>query len=175
MAAPLRVLAGACLALLASAAALLLPAPAAAATEDEARATFVILLGKYVTWPESAFASPASPIVVAVVGNPGLASEMRRLSSGQRLDGRNVEIRETADAAGASGAHIAFVSDAAQSSALSASSVVRVLEAPGRLSDADIAIWVQSGRIAFAVNRRDVSRRGLKLSSKLMRLASSFD
>ena len=31
------------------------------------------------------------------------------------------------------------------------------------------------GRVAFAVNRKDVHRRGLKLSSKLMRLASDFE
>ncbi len=154
----------------------LLAAPAAQAksSDDTARATFLILLGKYVTWPAGAFASPTAPIVVAVVGNPALVDELQALARGQQIDGRAVEVRSATDAAAAAGAHIVFVSDAAQSNELAKARPLRVSDR-GRLADTDIAIRMEAGRVAFAVNRRDVERRGLKLSSKLMRLASSFD
>jgi hypothetical protein len=151
------------------------PAASHAGAEDEARATFLLLLGKYVTWPATAFDSPAAPIVVAVVGNPSLVSELRTLSAGQKIEGRGFEIRSVADSSGCAGAHIVFVSDAAQSSALASAPPLRVAEDPKRVSDTDIAIRMHEGRVAFAVNRKDVAKRGLKLSSKLMSLASSFE
>ena len=150
------------------------PAAQARSSDDAARATFLILLGKYVTWPAGAFASPTAPLVVAVVGNPALVGELQALARGQQIEGRAVEVRSAPDAAAAAGAHIVFVSDAAQSNALAAERPLRVSDR-GRLADTDIAIRMESGRVAFAVNRKDVERRGLKLSSKLMRLASSFD
>lgn len=152
-----------------------LPASAKSSSDDDARAMFLLLLGKYVTWPAGAFKSPSAPIVVAVVGNPELVGKLRTLAVGQQIEGRSLEIREAADASGCANAHIVFVSDAAQSSALATARPLRVSEGPDKLGSTDIAIRMQAGRVAFAVNRKDVERRGLKLSSKLMRLASSFE
>ena len=154
----------------------LLAAPVfAKAADDEARATFILLLSKYVTWPEGAFATPTSPVVVAVVGNPALAEQMRALAKGQVVEGRAFEVRDAADAAGAAGAHIVFASSPDASKALASARPIRVSEKPTKLEDTDIAIRMESGRVAFAVNSGDVRKRGLKLSSKLMRLASSFE
>lgn len=176
MASRLRVARGAWLALLlALTTAAAVSARAAAAPGDEARATFVLLLGKYVTWPGQAFESPNSPIVVAVIANPLLAAEMKRLAIGQRFEGRSIEVRETADASGAADAHIVFVSDPAQSSALASAKPLRVIEGKGNLRRTDIEIQLRDGRVAFGVNRRDTAQRGLKLSSKLLRLASRIE
>lgn len=157
--------------------ALLAPGEALAqgAPDDAARATFLLVLGKYVTWPVGAFKSPTAPIVVAVVGNAGLVAELESLARGQQIEGRGIEIRAASDPAACASAHIVFVSDAAQSSALASAQPLRVFEGPRHLADTDIAIRMQAGRIAFSVNRKDVTRRGIKLSSKLMRLASSFE
>jgi hypothetical protein len=175
MAPRVRILASLCLALIFALADAALPTRATAADGDEARAMFLILLGKYVTWPADAFASPTSPIVVAVVGNGALANQMRTLAAGQQIEGRPVEVRAVSDAADGADAHIVFVSDSAQSQALASANSLRVIEGSSRLRDSDIAIQMEAGRVAFAVNRKDVNRRGLKLSSKLLRLASSFE
>ena len=152
------------------------PVLAKAASDDATRAIFVLQLSNYVTWPAAAFSSPSAPIVVAVVGNPALTAELTTLARGQTVAGRSFEIRAAADAAGCAGAHLVFVSEAEQSRALTASPApLRVSEKPDKLADTDIAIRMISGRVAFAVNRKDVDRRGLKLSSKLMRLASDFE
>jgi hypothetical protein len=151
------------------------PASALATPDDEARATFVLLLGKYVSWPAAAFSSPTAPIVVAVIGNPTLAADMSRLAVGQQFEGRSIAVREIADASAGADAHIVFASDPAQATALASSKPLRVIEGTGRLGTTDIEIQLRSGRVAFAVNRKDVTRRGLKLSSRLLRLASSFE
>ncbi len=143
--------------------------------DDAARATFLLLLGKYVTWPATAFTSPTAPIVVAVVGNPRLVAELRTLAVGQQIEGRFFEIRDAATPANCSGAHIVFVSESAQGTALELAQPLRVSEQPEELASTDIAISMKNGRVAFFVNRKDVARRGLKLSSKLMRLASSVE
>jgi hypothetical protein len=161
-----------CAALLAVAA---LPVQRAfARTADDARATFVLPLGKYVTWPQTAFASPSAPIVVAEIGNPARASGVRRLAAGQVFDGHPLEVREVSDASGAASALIVFAPDPAQSSALAAARPLRVIEGSGYLSRTDIQIQMHEGRVAFALNRK-TEQRGLELSSKLLRLASSLD
>ena len=152
------------------------PARATGSSDDTTRAIFVLHLGNYVTWPASAFSSPSAPIVVAVIGNPALTAELKTLAVGQSVNGRPFEIRAAADAASCAGAHLVFVSEPEQARALTAlPAPLRVSEEPEKLDDTDVAIRMIGGRVAFAVNRKDVHRRGLKLSSKLMRLASSFD
>jgi hypothetical protein len=151
------------------------PIRAKAGSDNSTRAIFMLQLSNYVTWPAAAFSSPSAPIVVAVVGNPALTAELTKLAQGQSVAGRSFEIRAAADAAGCAGAHLVFVSEAAQSHALTASPApLRISEEPDQLADTDIAIRMIGGRVAFAVNRKDVNRRGLELGSKLMRLASDF-
>lgn len=142
---------------------------------DQVRATFILLLGKYVTWPAAAFKSPSAPLVISVVGSPGLAHEMQVQSAGYDIEGHPVEVRAVPDAASAAGSHIVFVPSADDSKALAAESPLRISEDSKRLADTDIAIKLQEGRVAFAVNRKGAERHGLKLGSKLMRLASSFE
>lgn len=144
------------------------------ARDDQTRATFLLLLTKYVTWPDNAFSSPSAPIVVAVVGNPKLAAALESLAADQKVEGRSFDIRAVSDASATSGAHLVFV-DESQSGALASASPLRITEDPEKLSSTDIAIRLEGDRVAFAVNRKDVSRRGLKLSSKLLKLASSFE
>lgn len=143
--------------------------------DDQARATFLLLLSKYVTWPVGAFASPASPVVVAVVGNPSLAEKLETLARGQLVGGRGFEIRDAANTEDCAGAHIVFVASSKDARALASASPLRVSERPDRIADTDIAIRMQKGRVAFVVNRDDVQRRGLRLSSKFLRLASSLE
>jgi len=142
--------------------------------DDQTRATFLLLLTKYVTWPDDAFSSPSAPIVVAVVGNPKLASALESIAADQRVGGRAFDVRAVPDAASSAGAHLVFV-DEAESGAVAGGSPLRITEEPDKLSSTDIAIRLEGDRIAFAVNRKDVAKRGLKLSSKLMKLASSFE
>jgi len=175
MASRVRALRAVRLAALLACAAAAAPAGAKAAPDDGARAAFVLLLGKYVTWPATAFSSPEAPIVVAVIGNPALAAEMSKLAVGQRFGGRAIAVREVADASAGSDSHIVFASDPAQARALASAKPLRVIEGTGRLGATDIEIQLRSGRVAFAVNRKGVTQRGLKLSSRLLRLASSFE
>lgn len=144
-------------------------------SSNHVRGMFLLLLGKYVTWPATAFDSPSAPLVISIVGNSSLASEMQAQAAGQSIDGHAVEVRAAADTAGASGSHIVFVTTPEDARLLASSSPLRVSEEPDRIDDTDIAIRLQSGRVAFAVNRRTLNKRGLKLSSKLMNLASDFE
>ncbi len=148
----------------------------AAESSDQIRATFLLLLGKYVTWPAEAFRSPTAPLVIAVVGNDALANELKAQATGQEIEGHPVEVRAAADVSAARAAHIVFLPSPEDARSIAASPpALRVLEGPKNVDDGDIAIEMKEGRVAFAVNSRDVKKRGLKLSSKLMRLASSFE
>src|SRR5438128_1968425 len=63
-------------------AAMLCPCAAFAQVKDEgeAKASVVLNLVKYTTWPESAFSAPADPLVIGILGRP---------SFGKKLDAYN--------------------------------------------------------------------------------------
>ena len=150
--------------------------PARADDGDPVRANFILLLPKYTTWPATAFASPTSPVVIAVVGDDALAKELSALAVGHQIEGRPVLIRAVASAAEAGSAHVIFLASPDDARDVELSPGLRVIEGRRNVRAGEIA-FVMHGteKVEFAVNKDGVKKRGLKLSSKLMRLASSFD
>ena len=54
---------------------------------------FVYNLAKFVTWPEAAFFSPRSPLVLAVL-DPEMYAAASDMLSGRKVQGRPLEIRQ---------------------------------------------------------------------------------
>ena len=89
------------------------PSPAAAPlAPDVEKAAFVYRFGGYVEWPEDAFATPASPLVIGVVGADALADTLANLAAGRHVDGRPVQVRKLAHGAPLFGLHVVFIGDA---------------------------------------------------------------
>jgi hypothetical protein len=176
MAAGIRVAAGAALALVLGTASV----RAAEDSPEWVKASFLYHLTRYTSWPDTAFASKTAPIVIAVVGDPGVAEEVRKLTAGQQVEGRSIEVQKLAAGEPLPRAHLVllpandFEALKTQASSLRDSPTLRVAESE-RFATAvgDVGFKLVRGRVSFDINRDNSRRHGLKVSSKLMNLASN--
>jgi hypothetical protein len=174
MAAGFRVSAGVVLALVIGSA-----GARSAETPEWVKASFLYHLARYTSWPENAFASKTAPLVIAVVGNPAVADEVVALTSGQQLEGRPIEVRKLAVGEPVPRAHLVLLPAEdfdvlkSQAIALRDSPTLRVAE-HDRFATAvgDVGFKLVRGRVSFDINRDNSRRHGLKVSSKLMNLAT---
>jgi hypothetical protein len=157
---------------------------AAAAADDAAsllerriKAAILYRFINYVDWPDSAFASPASPFTIAIVGADDLGAELSEFAAGRSVLNRPLTVRRLRGPESAKDAHIVFVGkeDAAQFAA-----IVRALP-PGALvvtewndalkHGAVINFLNVEGQVRFEISLEAAQRRNLRLSARLLSVA----
>ena len=167
------------------AAALIIGDGAAAALEQsgleyEVKAAFVYNFIKFVEWPAEALA--AESFRVCLLGEDPFGGLLDRVVRDDNVDGRPITVeRVPADGALAS-CQAVFVPrahatrTAAIARALGNAPVLLVGESPGFLrAGGAIDLVVDGGHVRFDVNIRQATARGLKISSKLLRVARNTD
>jgi uncharacterized protein DUF4154 len=152
---------------------------AAAPAEYAVKAAFLYNFSKFVEWPAGAFASPADPIRICVVGeNPfgGLLAEAVR---DKQVNGRSFTVQETSTIAEAATCQIVFL---AASEERRFDELLRQLGARPILTVGDansiaarggiIGLTVEDSKVHFEVNLPAARQAGLKLSSQLLKVAT---
>ena len=168
-----------CLLLVLAAAALGVAAGAGAqereAQEHEVKAAFLFKFPAFVEWP--AKPPPGTPFVIAVVGAPQVAAELRSLARGRTHEGRPIEVREAEG--GQAGAHLVFVGREAAARlpalarALAGAPVLLVSEAPGALEQGSMINFnvSEDGRVRFDVALDSAEAARLRISARLLAVA----
>jgi hypothetical protein len=159
-------------------AALLAAAPARATGEYEVKAAFLLNFARLIEWPGSAFGGPDTPMCIAVWGSDPFGGALDALVKEENVSGRPIQTRRVASAGEARGCQILFV-PAGQTAAfqgaraeLAGIPLVVVGEQDGFAESVGaIGFYEEGGRIRFEVNRRLAEGAGVKLSSRLLRLA----
>jgi hypothetical protein len=150
-------------------------ASAQVATESAIKAAYLFKFAGYVEWPDSAFSSPSSPIVIAVVGSEEVAAELERLLPGRAIDGRKGTVRRVKEGDSLQGAHLVFIGRRETA----AKAVMRAAQQAGALTvtetglDGGAAInFVSSDdRITFEVSLDAAERGGYRISSRMLAVA----
>lgn len=154
-------------------------APAASAqSEDQIKAAFLFNFARYVEWPDASFDGPADAVRICMVGEDRFAEVVSGIVSGKQVEDRPVTVDSLAGLDGAASCHIlyvdeSFAGDALEISArLGGSSVFTVSDRAGFAARGGIAnfIWSEN-KIRFEINPNAAKRVGLKVSSRLLRLA----
>jgi hypothetical protein len=152
---------------------------AATLSEYELKAAFLVNFAKFVEWPASAFASPSAPVTLGVVGDDPFGSDLDDATRGKLIGIRPMVVKRVDWRDDLSRFHIVFVSvselwrykDILRS--LDSSTALTVSDIKGFGTDGGIITFVDdNNRIRFAVNGAAAQRRGLKISSKLLSLAT---
>jgi hypothetical protein len=149
------------------------------ALEQRVKAAFLYRFADFVVWPESAFAKPDSPFVIAVVGADGVAEHLRTLTSGRTVGGRPIEIRRVGASDPVAAAHILFISgsDRARLREILRSgprNSLVVTEVDGALDQGSVINFViAEDRVRFEISLESAEKRGLRLSSRLLAVARS--
>jgi hypothetical protein len=158
------------------------PAAAAAAgagdnvAQDVAvKAAFLYNFAKFAEWP----AQPAGvPLVVCIVGDDGIAAALVETVRGQNIGGHPLEVRRAQESATWRACHVLFIAEgetrrsAGGLGELKALPVLTVSDSKGFSSASGIIeLFVEAGRMRFAINVDTAEGSGLRLSSRLLGLA----
>ncbi|NEV64304.1 YfiR family protein [Thiorhodococcus minor] len=147
--------------------------------EVDVRAVFLRNFALFIKWPPPAFDSPSAPLRYCVLGNQALHASLERALSGEQVAGRPLQLTDAKDPAQWRHCHVLYVDHRAAEPSQRVLAVVN--EAPV-LTVGDTEAWARDGgivalvrkrgRLRPLINRTAASRARIRISSKLLRLAT---
>lgn len=146
--------------------------------EDQVKAAFLFNFTKFVEWPADAFEGPGDPVTVCVAGEDAVGESLDAQVQGESVNSRRLVVHRTRSLAELRGCHLVFVPASERRrqreilTSLQGTGILTVGDAAGFLTDGGIIRFVlDQNRVRFEINRAAAEASGLKLSSKLLRLA----
>lgn len=149
-------------------------------TEYQVKAAFLYNFAKFVEWPPGAFKNASHPINICVLGASPVGPLLEDTVRNKLVDGRAFTIRDVTNAALAGDCQILFVSASEQKrlrnilETVKSSDVLTVGETEDFVSEGGVVGFnLDHGRIHFDINQRAAQLHRLRISSKLLSLATS--
>jgi hypothetical protein len=150
-----------------------------ASTEYQIKAAFLYNFVKFVEWPAETLPGNRAPIVVAVLGKDPFGSALDDVILGKAVDGHPLQILRTNSIQDLRSCQIAFISPSEAKrlpeilAGLRGSSILTVGEADhfAQLGGM-IQFTLEGNKVRFAINVDAAERARLKVSSKLLSLAT---
>jgi len=136
-----------------------LPAQAQA-PEYEVKGVFMYKFGDYVEWPAAAFDGPGAPFTIGILGDDPFDGTLDQIVQNRTVQGRPVVIKRFHRVDEVRGVQILY---------LGASEASDQARQPGAV----ITFVLQDKKVRFEIDQDAAGRSGLKLSSKLLSLATS--
>ena len=140
------------------------------------KAAFLYNFAKFVEWPEL---RPGAPIVTCIVGDEAMAAAFVETVRSRQIDGHGLPLQPAEDVATWPSCCLLFIGEAGvRRSAvglqgLTSLPVLTVSDDRGfSMAGAIIALYVEDGRMRFSINIDAAERSGLRLSSRLLGLAT---
>ena len=153
------------------------PAYAQTASESDLKAAFVYNFAKFTEWPPDAL-SPGSQLVLCVSGDRFVEFALARLVNGRSIESHRLVVRELNDDGAGQSCHVLYVSSTARKRLdqfpnwIGTFPVLTVSDASAFADDGGVAeLFVENGRMRFAVNVDAAQRSKLRISSRLLSLA----
>ena len=146
-----------------------------AAQDVALKAAFLYNFAKFAEWP----ALPAGARIIAcIVGDDGLAAAVVDTVRGQNISGHAIEVWRPQNSGTWRGCHLLFIADAETRQSADGLGGIKTLPVL-TVSDGKgfsraggiIELYVEGGRMRFAINVDAAERSGLRLSSRLLGLA----
>lgn len=148
-------------------------------TEYQLKAAFLFNFAKFIDWPPSSFASPQAPFSICIFGNDPFGQAIDSTLKGQFIRGRSVTIQRVRDASQLRHCQMAFIGASEQLrlqeilQIVRGASVLLVGESSGFAEDGGaIQFQIEDKRVRFSINPEAAERAGLRVSSKLLSLAT---
>ena len=142
------------------------------------KAAFLFNFARYVEWPASAFTAAEAPVRICVLGARTFASVVEEVVAGKQVGERSVEVAEAQDLDRAARCHILFVGEdlgierPQLISTLADAHVFTVSDSEGFAREGGVANFFRADqKMRFEINTGAAKRAGLKISSRLLRLA----
>lgn len=156
-----------------------------ATPEYEVKAAILYKFAVFVEWPANAFPSGTSPFVACVLGKDPFGPWLQKEMGEAKVGTHPVEIRHFEQGEAAGGCHLVFIS-ASESSRLQ--KILVPLHSKSTLITSDVSdtgefcrlggmicLVMEGGKVRFLLNSKAIEQAGLKIDSKLKRVALSAD
>ncbi|BBO70815.1 hypothetical protein DSCA_47450 [Desulfosarcina alkanivorans] len=145
---------------------------------DSVKAAFVLNFARYTQWPDHSFSSPTAPIELMVIGGDATHQAFAAIN-GKVIGSRKLRLRFMKTAEVADSCHMMFISRDVDRSMLSGAlaaaanrPILTVGDIPNFIRDGGIInIFNKNNRFHFEIQPEAARRQGLKLSSRLLKLA----
>jgi hypothetical protein len=146
--------------------------------EYEVKAAFLLNFARLVEWPAASFSSPHAPLVLAVLADDDVGDSIERGVRGKAVGSHPVQMVRLSRSEDVEGSHIVFVSsgdrdrDRRVIKAALGKSVLTVGDASDFVRHGGIInFFIKDQKVRFAINRQAADNAGLRISSRLLRLA----
>lgn len=147
--------------------------------EYEVKASYLFNFAKYVEWPSSAFPRESTPLTMCIIGKSPLNEVIESLT-GKTIQNRRVVIRQFSKVEDLNECNILFVNAATKTplpqilAFLAPHPILTVSDGKGFASDGGTIEFIPVGdNIRFKINNRAAQKAHIKISSHLLRLATS--
>jgi hypothetical protein len=154
----------------------LVPARAQGAPEAALKAAFVYNFAKFTDWPHETGA--AGPLKLCVLGDPAVADALDATVKGHPIGGRDVAVSRASpdQLRGCHMLYLAALDNKRLSQVLDdvkGAAVLTVSDLDRFAQNGGIAgLFVEAGKMRFAINVEAAQRAGLRISSRLLGLAT---
>lgn len=162
------------------------PAPSGAQMTSDAQtsdrsvmAAYIYRFITYVEWPTSVFSSAEAPIVIGVVNADDIASELEKIVQGRTAQDRRLQVRRIALSEALTGVNVLFIGGEVAPKFLQASkahierSVLTITGVERGIDQGSMINFIHvEGRVRFEVNVALAEKSGLRLSSRLLTVAT---
>lgn len=148
-------------------------------TEYQLKAAFLFNFAKFIEWPPSSFASHQTPFVICILGADPFGRAIDDTLRGETIEGRAVIVERTHDLSQLRHCQVAFISASDKDhlreifQSVRGANVLLVGETAGFASAGGaIQFEMRGDHIRFSINPEAAERAGLRVSSKLLSLAT---
>ena len=147
--------------------------------ERSVMAAYIYRFITYVEWPASAFPNAEAPIVIGVVNADDIAAELEQIVQGRTALNRRLQVRRLALGDAWTGVNVLFIGGEGAPKFLQAAktltdrSVLTITGVDRGIDHGSVINFVQvDGRVRFEVNVAVAEKSGLRLSSRLLTVAT---
>ena len=146
--------------------------------EYNVKAAFLLNFVRFIEWPEAAFTDARAPINICVFSDNPFGDTLEKMVQGEMAAGRVLAVRQVRAAGDLSACHMVFVPSSSDDRS---AAVLRNPGAPavfvGESSrflgrGGAVNLFTEGGRVRFDVNLAPVEQRGIRISARMLQLAT---
>lgn len=156
-------------------------AGAQSSLEYNVKAALLLNFARFIEWPERAFVSPKAPVEICVFTPDPFGQALDRALQGETVGTRPLLARDVRSPSETHGCHLLFIPAGTESRAVAVMRqagphTATVGESPRfETMGGAVTFVLEGGRVRFTVNLRPVEERGVRISARMLHLASRVD
>ena len=148
-------------------------------SEYQLKSAYLFNFARFVEWPKTALATPTTPLVIGILGENPFHEDLSKTIGNKTVDSHPVVIQEFRSVTDVTNCHVLFISTSEKKQlpeifqSLKGTSVLTVGETDHFTETGGmINFFMEGTKIRFQINKEAAGAGGLKISSKLMALAT---